>query len=215
MSSDAFSRLRIEYGDQPLRAADVPADPLELLRAWLVAAADAGVPEPNGMALATCDHAGQPHCRIVLLKALDARGLTFFTNLHSAKGEQLAASPRAAATFWWQAPRNRQVRVTGRVEPAPAALADEYFASRPRRAQLCSAASPQSRPVPDRAALEGMVDALASAVGEGPVPRPAHWGGLTLVPDTIEFWQGRDGRLHDRIRCERGDGAWRRQRLAP
>jgi pyridoxamine 5'-phosphate oxidase len=215
MSSDAFSRLRIEYGDQPLRADDVPADPLELVRAWLAAAVDAGVPEPNGMALATCDRAGQPHCRIVLLKALDARGLTFFTNLHSAKGEQLAASPRAAATFWWPAPRNRQIRVTGRVEPAPAALADEYFASRPRRAQLCSAASPQSRPVPDRAALEAMVDALASTVGEGPVPRPEHWGGLTLVPDTIEFWQGRDGRLHDRIRCERGDGAWRRQRLAP
>jgi pyridoxamine 5'-phosphate oxidase len=215
MASDTFSHLRIDYGDAPLGEADVPAEPLELLRAWLAAAAAAGVPEANGMALATVDGEGQPHCRIVLLKELDGRGLTFFTNKQSAKGAQLAAEPRAAATFWWPAPRHRQVRVTGRVEAASEASADAYFASRPRRAQLCSAASPQSRRVRDREELEGLVAALAARTGELPVARPAHWGGYVLVPTTIEFWQGRDGRLHDRVRCVRVAGGWQRERLAP
>lgn len=215
MASDSFSHLRIEYGDVPLDEVDVPAEPMRLLRVWLDAAAAAGVAEPNGMALATCDGDGQPHCRIVLMKQLDDRGVTFFTNLRSDKGTQLAANGRAAATFWWPAPRNRQVRLTGRVELAPAALADEYFGNRPRRAQLCSAASPQSRVVRDRAELEGLVDALSTRVGSGPVPRPAHWGGYVLVVEAVEFWQGRDGRLHDRLRCVRDGGAWRRQRLAP
>jgi pyridoxamine 5'-phosphate oxidase len=215
MASDTFSHLRIDYGDAPLGEGDVPAEPLELLRAWLAAAAAAGVPDANGMALATVDGEGQPHCRIVLLKELDGRGLTFFTNKQSAKGAQLAAEPRAAATFWWPAPRHRQVRVTGRVEAASEASADAYFASRPRRAQLCSAASPQSRRVRDREELEGLVAALAARAGELPVARPAHWGGYVLVPTTIEFWQGRDGRLHDRVRCVRVAGGWQRERLAP
>lgn len=215
MASDSFSHLRLEYGDEPLREADVPADPFELVRTWLAAAVAAGVSEPNGMALATCDRDGQPHCRIVLMKGLDAGGLTFFTNFASDKGAQLAANPRAAATFWWPAPRNRQVRITGRVAAAAANVADEYFASRPRRAQLCSAASPQSRIVRDRGEVEAYVEALAKSVGDGPVPRPVHWGGYVLTPDAIEFWQGRDGRLHDRIRCVRDGAAWRRERLAP
>jgi pyridoxamine 5'-phosphate oxidase len=199
MANDSFSDLRIEYGDEPLRETDVPADPFDLLRSWLDAAAAARVAEPNGMALATCDREGQPHCRIVLLN----------------KGAQLAANARAAATFWWPAPRNRQVRITGRVESASAADADAYFASRPRRAQLCSAASPQSRVVASRDELERRVDALEAQVGNGPVPRPAHWGGFVLVPAAVEFWQGREGRLHDRIRCVRDGAGWRRERLAP
>lgn len=215
MASDSFSELRIDYGDEPLREADVPADPLQLLRAWLDAASAAGVREANGMALATVDAEGQPHCRIVLLKELDARGLTFFSNKQSDKGAQLAANARAAATFWWPAPRNRQVRVTGRVEPASEASADAYFAGRPRLAQLCSAASPQSRIVRDRAALEAMVAALEARTGAQPVARPSHWGGYVLVPAAIEFWQGRDGRLHDRLRCARTADGWRLERLAP
>ncbi len=210
-----FDHLRIEYGDAPLLASDLPPEPLALLRAWLAAAEQAGAPEPNGMALATCDADGQPHCRIVLLKAIDARGLSFFTNKQSDKGVQLAANPRAAVTFWWHAPRNRQVRVAGTVEHAAPGAADVYFGSRPRRAQLCSAASPQSRVVADREELERRVDALAAQVGELPVPRPPHWGGYVLVPSTVEFWQGRDGRLHDRFRYRREAGAWRTERLAP
>ncbi len=215
MANDGFSHLRVEYGDAPLERTDLPADPLELLRSWLAAAAAAGAAEPNAMALATCDADHQPHCRIVLMKGLDARGLTFFTNRRSDKGEQLAAQARAAATFWWQTPRNRQVRVTGVVERAADAVSDAYFASRPRRAQLCSAASPQSQPVADRAELERRVTDLEQRLGGGPVSRPDHWGGYVLVPAAIEFWQGRDGRLHDRFRFRREAGGWCVDRLAP
>ena len=118
-------------------------------------------------------------------------------------------------TFWWRAPRNRQVRVVGAVEHAPADAADLYFGSRPRRAQLCSAASPQSRVVADRDELERRVEALSAQLGGLPVPRPAHWGGYVLVPREVEFWQGRDGRLHDRFRYAREGEAWRIERLAP
>jgi pyridoxamine 5'-phosphate oxidase len=210
-----FAHLRVEYGDAPLSFDDAPADPLVLLTRWIDEAAAAGVAEPNGMALATVDGDGQPHCRIVLMKGLDPRGIAFFTNRQSAKGEQLAGNARAAATFWWPAPRSRQVRLSGRVEFVADAESDAYFGSRPRRAQLCSAASPQSRVVRDRAELEGFVDALAARVGDGAVPRPAHWGGYRLVPDVVEFWQGRDGRLHDRLRCRRAGDGWTRERLAP
>jgi pyridoxamine 5'-phosphate oxidase len=213
--SDTFGHFRREYDDVPLLQAYLPEQPLELLRAWLDAAAGAGVDEPNGMALATCDAGGAPHCRIVLLKGIDARGLTFFTNHDSDKGRQLAANPRAAATFWWPQPRNRQVRVQGPVERASELVADAYFASRPRRAQLCSAASPQSRVVANRAELEQLVDALAARIGDGPVPRPANWGGYVLIAEHVEFWQGRDSRLHDRFRYVRDGSAWRHDRLAP
>ncbi|MBL8755284.1 MAG: pyridoxamine 5'-phosphate oxidase [Planctomycetes bacterium] len=215
MGDDRFSHLRIEYGDAPLARADLPADPLDLFRPWLAAAERAGVGEPNGMALATVDRDGQPHCRIVLCKGADARGFLFFTNKQSDKGEQLAANPKAAATFWWPAPRNRQVRVVGTIVPAPAALDDEYFWQRPRRAQLCSAASPQSQVVRDRDELEQRVQQLERQVGDAVVPRPPHWGGYVLVPASIEFWQGRDGRLHDRFRFVRDGAGWRADRLAP
>jgi pyridoxamine 5'-phosphate oxidase len=215
MSTEGFSHLRVEYGDVPLARTDLPADPFDLFRRWLQEAAAAGVNEPNGMALATVDDDGQPHCRILLLKTLDARGFTFFTNQQSAKGVQLDANPRAAATFWWPRPRNRQVRITGVTELVEPEVADAYFQSRPRRAQLCSAASPQSRVVADRDELERRVDALVRTVGDGPVPRPAHWGGYRLLPATIEFWQGRDGRLHDRFRFRREGSGWVTDRLAP
>ena len=215
MDHGQFAGLRIDYGDEPLRRAQLPADPAVLFHEWLGAAASAGVSEPNAMALATCDATGQPHCRIVLLKQVDARGFVFFTNKHSDKGRQLAERPRAAATFWWSAPRNRQVRAEGAIEHVPDAEADAYFASRPRLAQLCSAASPQSRPVRDRAELEQQVERLVAAVGDGPITRPAHWGGYVLRPEVVEFWQGRSGRLHDRFRFARAAGSWTVERLAP
>lgn len=215
MRDDLFSSLRVEYGDTPLVRAEMPAEPLSLFRAWLAAATAAGIDEPNGMALATCGADDQPHCRIVLLKLLDERGFTFFTNRDSDKGAQVLANPRAAATFWWSRPRNRQVRVVGRIEPVDDTVSDAYFAQRPRRAQLCSAASPQSRVIGSRAELEQRVERLAAAVGEGPIARPPHWGGYVLVPGAIEFWQGRDGRLHDRCRYRRDGDRWRLERLAP
>jgi pyridoxamine 5'-phosphate oxidase len=215
VNDDPIPGMRIEYGDVPLARADMPADPLELFRSWLLAAKAANVAEPNGMALATCDADGQPHCRVVLLKIADERGFTFFTNRDSDKGRQLQHEPRAAATFWWPQPRNRQVRVAGKVETVADAVSDEYFTSRPRRAQICSAASPQSRPVRSRDELERLVAALEQRIGDGPVPRPPHWGGYCLVPRTLEFWQGRDGRLHDRFRYERTAQGWQLERLAP
>lgn len=213
--SDPFASMRIEYGDVALTRADLPADPLVLFRAWLVAATAANVSEPNGMSLATVDPDGQPHCRIVLLKVADEGGFVFFTNRASDKGRQLVANPRAAATFWWSHPRNRQVRIVGTMEATDDATSDRYFAERPRRAQLCSAVSPQSQVVADRAGLEALVSELDARLAGDPVPRPAHWGGYRLVPRAIEFWQGRDGRLHDRFRFERATNGWLVERLAP
>ncbi len=215
MTSDGFAHLRIEYGDEPLRRDELPADPFELFRTWLAKAAAAGVSEPNGMTLATVDTDGQPHCRVVLLKELDGRGLTFFTNKHSDKGQQLAANARAAINFWWPAPRNRQVRLLGTVEHVEDAIADAYFRSRPRRAQICSAVSPQSRVVGGRDEIERLADELTARVGDGEVQRPAHWGGYRLLPTSIEFWQGRNGRLHDRFRYRVAAGSWRIEQLAP
>ena len=208
MANNEFTELRVDYGDAPLRRSDLLADPIAMFRCWLAAAKDAGVREPNGMTLATCDADGQPHARVVLLKQLGEHGFGFFTNKHSHKGQQLLANAKAAATFWWVAPRARQVRVEGEIVELPEAAADEYFASRPRRAQLCSAASPQSRVVGDRAELEAMVDDLESRLDGAAVERPAHWGGYALRPTLIEFWQGRDGRLHDRFVFARVGDAW-------
>ena len=215
MSRDQFSALRTDYGDAALRRADLPEDPVELFRAWMEEARDAGEPEPNGMALATCGQDGQPSCRVVLLKQLDEHGFGFFTNKQSDKGEQLRANAKAAATFWWKAPRVRQVRIEGVVVELPEVDSEAYFQSRPRRAQVCSAASPQSRVVRDRASLEAMVDDVDEASADGDVVRPAHWGGYALRPHRVELWQGRDGRLHDRFRFERDGDAWRVERLGP
>jgi pyridoxamine 5'-phosphate oxidase len=215
MAENAFSDLRIDYGDEALRRADLPADPLELFQSWMDLAIAAGVREPNAMSVATCGGDGQPHCRVVLLKQFDASGFGFFTNKQSSKADQVRANGRAAATFWWVAPRARQVRVEGVIREMSEADSDAYFASRPRAAQICSAASPQSRVVKDRSELEGIVDAFADQVEGEPVPRPPHWGGYVVVPGVIEFWQGRDARLHDRFRFVLGESGWQADRLAP
>ncbi len=216
MSTPNFEHLRIQYGARPLTEADLGADPLDLLRAWLAAAEAAGTSEPNGMALATVDAAGAPHCRIVLLKGLDAAGLRFFTNYESDKGRELAHEPRAALTFWWQRPLARQVRVEGVVSRGDAAEADAYFATRPRDSQLAATISPQSRPVADLAALAAQKAALDARLAGKAVPRPAHWGGYVLTPHRLEFWQGKDHRLHDRFSfTAQRDGRWEVARLAP
>ena len=203
------------YGGDCLTRDDLPADPVDLLRRWLDEAKAAGVRDANAMALATCDAQGQPHCRFVLLKQLDEHGLGFFTNKHSHKGEQLRENALAAATFWWVLPHARQVRVEGVVRELPEADAQAYFASRSKLAQLCSAASPQSQVVKDRAELEGLVATLAAGVGDGAVSKPAHWGGYAILPERLEVWQERPGRLHDRFQYWLEAGVWRVDRLAP
>ncbi len=190
------------------------ADPIGLFIEWL-AEARAGEPnDSNAMALATVDAEGVPDCRMVLLKDVDARGLTFYSNRESAKGEELAVHPAAALLFHWKSLR-RQVRVRGRIEPVSAAEADAYFASRARESRIGAWASDQSRPLTDRVELEAAV-ARETARFEGEdVPRPERWTGWRVVPDSVEFWRDRPFRLHDRLRFDRAGDGWSRTRLWP
>jgi len=190
------------------------AEPFGLFAEWLEAAKAAEPNDANAMTLATLDAEGAPDARIVLLKDVDARGFTFFSNQESAKGEQLWAHPAAALVFHWKSLR-RQVRVRGTVEPVSAAEADAYFASRARESRIGAWASDQSRPLDSRAVLEARV-AERTAVFEGrDVPRPDHWSGWRVVPQQVEFWRDRAFRLHDRLRFERDGDAWLRTRLWP
>jgi pyridoxamine 5'-phosphate oxidase len=183
--------------------------------AWFADAAAYGLPEPNAMIVATASTAGRPSARTVLLKEFDERGFTFFTNYESRKGSELAANPYAGLVFPWF-PMQRQVIVAGAVERVSRAETEEYFASRPRGSQLGAWASPQSRVLPDRAAVEAGLAAAVERFGDGPVPSPPHWGGLRVLPETVEFWQGRSNRLHDRLRFRRtANASWILERLAP
>ena len=190
------------------------ADPLEQFRLWMADAVRAGAREPTAMTLATTGAGGLPDARMVLLKDVDTRGFTFFTNLESAKADDIAAVPRAALVFWWYETW-RQVRVRGTVERVDGAAAAAYFATRPREAQVGAWASEQSRVLASREELEDAVRRADERFAAIEVPKPPHWGGYRVVPEEIEFWQGRSGRLHDRLlyRSE-GDG-WTRSRLSP
>ena len=188
-----------------------------MLDRWLDDAVAGGVREPNAMVVATAGADGRPNLRTVLLKGLDDGGLTFFTNYDSAKGRELAANPVASLLFPW-IDLQRQVRLTGAVRRLDAAASDAYFASRPYGSRIGALASPQSEVVPDRGALEMARDALNEQYPDPPgaVPRPAAWGGYVVAPDTVEFWQGRPDRLHDRLAYRRAaDGTWSTARLAP
>lgn len=210
------ANLRKEYVRHGLLESEAPADPIALFRDWFETAVDADIGDPNAMTLATADPDGTPHARIVLLKGYDERGFCFFTNYTSPKAEQLDANPRAALVFFWH-DLERQVRVHGAVERTSAAESDAYFEMRPRDSRVGAHASPQSQVLDSRDALEARLAEEVERYGEsGDVPRPAHWGGFRLVPASIEFWQGRPARLHDRLRYVCGaDGSWRRERLAP
>ncbi len=191
-------------------------EPLALFARWFKEATDKEPSDPNAMALATADASGAPDVRMVLLKDFDAAGFVFYSNAESAKGVQLEHSPRAALCFHWKSLR-RQVRVRGAIEPVSDAEADAYFASRDRGARLGAWASEQSRPLPERLALEKRVAEFALKFGLGEIPRPPHWRGWRLVPLAIEFWRDRPFRLHDRLVFERDapGAAWRKRRLYP
>ena len=193
---------------------DLDPDPLRQFQRWFEEARDAAIEVPEAMALATAGPDGRPSVRMVLLKGADERGFDFYTNYESRKSGELEANAYAALLFHWQ-PLGRQVRVEGRVERIPADESEAYFRTRPLGSRLAAWASPQSRPLSDRAELERLyAEAAARFPGEN-VPRPPHWGGFRLVPDAYEFWQHAANRLHDRIHYERGAAGWKRERLAP
>jgi pyridoxamine 5'-phosphate oxidase len=188
--------------------------PLELFREWFEAARAAGLDLPEAMTLATADADGKPSARTVLLKGADARGFAFFTNYESRKGRELSENPRAALVFHWAQEPRRQVLVTGRTERLPERESDEYYRSRPVGSRLAAWASRQSSPLGGRKELEHAFAEAEAAYGEDP-PRPPYWGGFLLVPETIEFWESRENRLHDRVRYTRGDDGWNFEVLSP
>jgi pyridoxamine 5'-phosphate oxidase len=208
--------MRRDYTQhEALLETDLAADWTEQFTLWFNDAADSGVPEPNAMMVATADRAGRPSSRTVLLKDYDARGFVFYTNYESRKGSELAVNAYASLVFPWFS-MQRQVLVCGPVERVTRAETEAYFASRPRGSQLGAWASPQSRVVPDRAAVEAGLTAAIERFGDGPVPAPPHWGGFRVLPETVEFWQGRSSRLHDRLRYRHTeDRGWVVERLAP
>jgi pyridoxamine 5'-phosphate oxidase len=200
---------------KPLREQDVEADPLKQFALWYRDADSAGMRLPEAAALATASADGTPSLRMVLVKGFDERGFVFFSNYASMKGRELAGNPRAALLFYWD-PLGRQVRITGPVERTSAAESERYVRSRPRKSQLSALASPQSEPLDSRSALEQRVTDLKRRFGDDELPLPTNWGGFRLAMDTVEFWQQRDDRLHDRLRYRRGDDTdWVLERLAP
>jgi pyridoxamine 5'-phosphate oxidase len=194
---------------------DLLENPIALFERWYAEADPAATPQPEAITLATATRDGRPSARVVLLKRVDARGFTFFTNYESRKGRELEENPRAALV-WLHAPHERQVRVAGAAVRLSAEESDAYFATRPRGSQLGAWASQQSRPIADRGELEARWAELEERWAGAPVPRPPYWGGVRVEPDEIEFWQGRANRLHDRFAYTRAaDGSWSRTRLQP
>jgi pyridoxamine 5'-phosphate oxidase len=210
-AEDEYVRAVAAAEPLPQLSAD---DPMALFADWLREATAREINDPNAMCLATVDEEGLPDARMVLLKGVDARGFTFFTNTLSAKGRELAAHPKCALTFHWKSLR-RSVRIRGEVEPVTEAEADAYFASRARSSQIGAWASEQSAPLPDRFALEGRIAQMGLKFGLGPVPRPPHWSGYRVLPAQIEFWRDRPFRLHERLVFHRAGPGWTTQRLYP
>lgn len=204
---------RIQYETAGLDVEDLLSDPLEMLLQWYHQAEESGAAEPNAMVVSTIDADGAPDARTVLARAISQEGITFFTNYESAKGKQISEGSPVAATFTWLQ-LHRQVRVRGKVQQASSQVSDEYFASRPRASQIGAWASPQSQRIENRQVLEDLV-LQAEAQFPGEVHRPPHWGGYLILVQSIEFWQGRPSRLHDRFLFERDGDGWTVHRLAP
>jgi pyridoxamine 5'-phosphate oxidase len=215
-SQQDLARLRREYGDRGLDVPDLEDDPGDMVRRWLHDTIVAGLHEPNAMVVATVSAQGLPSARMVLLKGLDARGFVFFTNYTSRKAEDIDANPAVSLLFPWH-DLQRQVRVEGTASRVSTEESEAYFAGRPRESQLGAWASPQSRVVSSRSALdERYGGVLAQFADVDAVPLPPFWGGIRVAPEAVEFWQGRKGRMHDRLRYRRDrSGAWAVERLAP
>jgi pyridoxamine 5'-phosphate oxidase len=209
----SFEALRHEYMLAGLDEKEVARDPFAQFDAWFKAAIDGKLPLANSMALATAERGGRPSVRAVLLKGVDTRGFVFYTNLESRKAREMRANPHAALLFCWDE-LERQVRIEGRIEPVSDAESDAYYHSRPLGARLGAWASPQSAVLADRKSLEEKLAAITAQYGEHP-PRPPFWGGLRVVPDWFEFWQGRKNRLHDRVSYRLDGGRWVIERLGP
>ncbi len=214
--TQTLADMRRDYTREGLCESQAPAEPFSLFEQWFAEAVKTEqLPvEPNVMSLATVDDEGRPHCRVLLLKGLDQRGFTFFSNYDSAKGQQLLAQPFAAMTFFWPT-LERQVRIEGRVERVTQVESDAYFQVRPMGSRLGAWASPQSQVIKDRAELESLLAQTEQRFLDQAPHCPPHWGGYRLVPERIEFWQGRVSRLHDRLNYRLQNGNWLRERLAP
>lgn len=201
--------------EQGLSRSSLDPDPIRLFEQWYTAAIETALPEPNAMTLCTVDEDGQPYVRTVLLKLFDHEGFVFFTNFESRKARQIDHNPQVAALFPWVA-LARQVQITGRAERIPTAESLRYFATRPRGSQIGAWSSPQSQVITSRSLLEAKVAEMKQRFAHAEIPLPDFWGGYRIVPSRIEFWQGRESRLHDRFLYTReGDGSWRIERLAP
>jgi pyridoxamine 5'-phosphate oxidase len=209
----SIADIRINYTYGELSEADVVADPLVQFQTWFDQAVAAGVPEPNAMTVASIGSDGRPSARMLLLKGVD-HGFVFYTNYTSRKASELDEQPFGALVFYWHA-LHRQVRIEGRIERVAPAEADAYYTSRPIGSQLGAWASHQSQVIPNRTILEQRVAELEQEYANRSIPRPPQWGGYRLLPDTIEFWQGRPSRLHDRLRYRLSDGLWVIERLSP
>ena len=214
--TQTLADMRRDYTRDGLSEAQAPLEPFALFEQWFADAVKTEqLPvEPNAMTLATVDADGRPHCRVLLLKGLDERGFTFFSNYDSAKGRQLAARPFAAMTFFWPS-LERQVRIEGRVERVSLEESDAYFQVRPLGSRIGAWASPQSQVISGRSQLDELLAETERRFMEVAPHCPEHWGGYRLLPERIEFWQGRASRLHDRLNYRLEDAAWQRERLAP
>lgn len=214
MTQPSIADLRQNYTRQQLLETNVDPNPIKQFQLWFEQARSVDILEPNAMTLATASKDGIPSARIVLLKGVDDRGFTFYTNYESRKGQELAANPQAVLVFWWE-PLERQVRIEGTVEKVTKQETEEYFHSRPRGSQLGAWASPQSQVISSRDVLETRLEDITHTYQEQEIPRPAHWGGYRVIPHAIEFWQGRPNRLHDRLRYRLNQDHWAIERLAP
>lgn len=214
ITTEAIQSLRQEYRSAMLTEKDASVDPIVQFRKWFEEAVNANIYEPNVMTLATADRNGKPSARIVLLKGMDEMGFCFYSNYLSKKGKEMKKNPQACLVFFWPE-LERQVRIEGRIEKLDKETSEAYFHSRPKASQIGAVVSPQSQPIPNREQLEQKATQFAKEYADKEIPKPAHWGGYILKPTMIEFWQGRESRLHDRLSYQLIEKKWRRERLAP